>query len=304
MSDEAPGARAALAFTCVLVVWGTTYLAVAWMLADLPVFTSLGARFFFAAAVMYALARRQSPRPLEGIVTSRAMLSGVLMGGCGTGFTGVAMLGMASGVAALLNATIPICVTLLAWAFFERRRPVIVTAVGLLTGFCGVVLVVGGEAWSGPGDAAYVAAMAFAVVAWSIGTLIQRDLVSRDRLQSLCCVQFAAAGVFLCLLGLFAGEWREIDLAGVTPRGWFALAYLTLVGSVLTQSAYLWLLARYPAEKVTSYAIINPAIAMLLGAAFLGERITSAGLAGAALVLGGVSLVLFERSLMALVRRN
>jgi drug/metabolite transporter (DMT)-like permease len=293
-------ARAALAFLCLMVVWGSTYLAVTIVLRDVPVFISLSMRFFLTAAVLYAWLRWHSPRPLAGVMSRNALLSGVLLSGCGTGFTAVALLGIPTGVSALLNATIPICVTLLDWAWFSQRRPARITLGGLVLGFCGVVLVVGGapavEGWQGAG---FVAAAAFGVATWSLGTLLQRELVPPERLLALNCVQTAAAGVFAALLATVMWEWSRFEPQVVSRDSWLALAYLVLIGSVLTQSCYLWLLARYPAEKVTTYAIINPAIALLLGGIFLGERVTGAGALGAALVLTGVTLVLFERPLRA-----
>src|SRR5262245_18472565 len=108
MSDSPSHTRAALAFVCVLFVWGTTYLGVAIVLRDMPVFLSSGMRFLFAAALLYGWLRWQGERPLAGVVSRPALLSGILMSGCGTGFTAVALLGIPTGVAALLNATIPI----------------------------------------------------------------------------------------------------------------------------------------------------------------------------------------------------
>ncbi len=127
----APGVRIALAFLCILVVWGTTYLAIAIVLRDLPPFLSAAMRFLLAAALLYGLLRLRGPKPLAGLPARTVIVSGVLLCGLGNGFTVFAMQGVPSGIAALLNSTIPICVTLLDWGFFNRRRPRIWTGIGL-----------------------------------------------------------------------------------------------------------------------------------------------------------------------------
>lgn len=290
------GLRIALAFFCILVVWGSTYLAIAILLRYLPPFTSAALRFLLAAAILYGWLRLRDPRPLAGLPWRQVLICGVLMCGFGNGFTVVAMQGVPSGVAALLNSTIPICVVLLDWAFFHKRRPRIWTGFGLGIGVAGVALIVDQtHALSGLKGAGYLAALAIAVTSWSVGTLLQRGAITRDRLVAFSCAQLGVGGTFLASVALVRGEASSLDLSVVEPAGWLALFYLAVFGSVLAQSSYLWLLSRMPAEKVTTYAVVNPAIALILGGVVLGEEVTGASAFGALLVLVGVSLVLFER---------
>ncbi len=302
MTEDTPTARIALAFAVVMVVWGTTYLGVAIMLRDIPVFTASSLRFALAAVVLYAVLRVRGAQPLAGIASPRAFASGVLMSGIGTGFLGLSMMGITSGVAALLNATIPIFVTLIDWGFFQKRRPAFLTALGLVVGFGGVALIANGAPVKpGAQGGLYVGIGLFAVVCWSLGTLVQRGMVPPQRLLALSCVQMTSASVFLGVLAAVSGEWSSFDPTAVRAPAWLAMGYLVIFGSVITQSCYLWLLTRLPAEKVTIYAIVNPAIALVLGVLFLGEVVTGAGALGAALILGGVSLVLFEKPLRAFI---
>ncbi len=297
--------RIALAFLCILVVWGTTYLAIAIVLRDLPPFLSAAMRFLLAAALLYGLLRLQGPRPMAGLPTRTVIVSGILLCGLGNGFTVFAMQGVPSGIAALLNSTIPICVTLLDWGFFSRRRPSPWTGIGLVVGVGGVGLIVSQTAsTAGLRGLGYMLSLAVAVTAWSIGTLVQRGAVPRQRLLALGCGQFASGGAFLCLVALWRGEFAGLDLGAVAPAGWLALAFLAVFGSILAQSSYLWLLTRWPAEKVTTYAVVNPVIALVLGSLVLDEPVTWSSTAGAALVLGGVALVLFEQQITAALRRR
>ena len=297
MSDDASRARVALAFFCILVVLGTTYLAIAIVLRSFPPFASAAIRFLLAASLLYGWLRMQGPRPLAGLPTRTVVASGILMCGFGNGFTVFAMQGIPTGAAALLNSTIPICVTLLDWGFFKRRRPRVWTGIGLMAGVAGVALIVHQtSSLVGVRGVGYLASLALAITAWSVGTLLQRHAVPKERLLALGCGQMAAGGAFLCLAALVHGDVPRLDVAGVAPAGWLALLYLVAFDSILAQSSYLWLLARMPAEKVTTYAVINPVIALLLGALVLGETVTVASALGAVLVLGGVALVLFERN--------
>jgi drug/metabolite transporter (DMT)-like permease len=304
MTDDASRARVVLAFTCILVVWGTTYLAIAIVLRSFPPFASAAIRFFIASLLLYSWLRLQGPRPLAGLPTRTVVASGILMCGFGNGFTVFAMQGVPSGVTALLNSTIPICVTLLDWGFFNRRRPRIWTGIGLVAGMAGVTLIVHQtSSLSSVRGIGYVAALALAVTAWSVGTLLQRHAVPTQKLLALGCGQMAAGGGFLCLAAVLHGELPRLLAAEMTLPGWLALAYLAAFGSILAQTSYLWLLARLPAEKVTTYAVVNPVIALLLGAMVLGEQVTVASALGALLVLGGVALVLFERRATVAVTR-
>ncbi|MBW7929921.1 MAG: EamA family transporter [Gammaproteobacteria bacterium] len=304
MDQHAPRSAILLAFLCVLVVWGTTYLAVAIVLRDLPPFLSAAMRYTLAAVVLYAGLRLRQPRPMAGLPVRTVVISGVLLCGCGNGFTVFAMQQVPSGIAALLNSTIPICVTLVDWGFFARRRPSIWTGIGLAAGVGGVTLLVRQTtATTGLAGIGYVACLALAVLTWSVGTLVQRDAVPRERLLALLCGQMAAGAAFLCAAGLLNDEFSSLDLARVSAPAWLGVLYLALFGSLLTQWCYLWLLSRWPAEKVTTYAVVNPVIAMFLGAAVLDEAVTTSSLLGALLVLAGVALVLFEHKAAAWAQR-
>jgi len=303
MDNPTARLRITLAFLCILVVWGTTYLAIAIVLRDLPPFLSAAMRFCLAASLLYGLLRLRGPRPLAGLPTRTVVISGVLLCGLGNGFTVFAMQGVPSGIAALLNSTIPICVTLVDWGCFARRRPSIWTGLGLAVGVTGVAFIVHQTAsTTGLAGIGYIASLAIAVASWSVGTLVQRNAVPRDRLLALLCGQMAAGAAFLCVAALLDGEFAGLHLAATRPAAWLAVAYLAVFGSLLAQWSYLWLLTRWPAEKVTTYAVVNPVIALLLGAVVLDEPVTLSSLAGAVLVLAGVALVLFERKVTGVMR--
>lgn len=295
MNHRSTRLRILLAFLCVLTVWGTTYLGVAIVLRELPPFLSAAMRYALAASLLYVVLRLRNPKPLAGLPLRTVVISGVLLCGFGNGFTVFAMQEVPSGITAMLNSTIPICVTLIDWGFFARKRPSIWTGIGLAAGVAGVALLVQSTtATTGMASIGYVACIAIAVLTWSVGTLVQRDAVPRGKLLALLCGQMGSGAVFLCGAALLNGEFQGLALAPVSASAWLGVVYLALFGSLLTQWSYLWLLTHWPAEKVTTYAVVNPVIAMFLGAVILDEVVTASSLLGASLVLGGVALVLFQ----------
>ena len=141
---------------------------------------------------------------------------------------------------------------------------------------------------------AYLVAMLVAVTAWSWGTLLQRGAVTPERLLGFGVVQMFAGGAFQALMGVFTQEWRGFDIAAVDVSSWLAIVYLAIPGSVITFTAYLWLLSKVSAHKVTTYALVNPVVALILGAMILGEQITLLSAMTAALVIVGVGIVLLQ----------
>jgi drug/metabolite transporter (DMT)-like permease len=109
-------------------------------------------------------------------------------------------------------------------------------------------------------------------------------------------VEMAAGGTAMVVLGSLGGEWGRLELSATEPSSWLAFAYLVLVGSVLGYSAYVWLLARAPLSLVTTYAYVNPAVAVALGALFLAEPLTTNVLVGGAVIIGAVAWVISTES--------
>ena len=137
-------------------------------------------------------------------------------------------------------------------------------------------------------------AMFAAVIGWSLGTLVQKHAARPETVLSFTCAQMLFGGLFQALLATIDGEWSAFDPATVTLASMFAVAYLVVFGSIIGLNSYLWLLTRVSAPKVTTYALVNPVIALILGALVLGEPVTLLAVTAAALVLGGVALVLFQ----------
>ena len=281
MSARAWGALATL-----YVVWGSTYLGIMLAIRTLPPFLMSSARFLVAGAFLFALSPRRR-------VSLRAWAAALAAGGAlltiGNGGITWAEQRVDSGVAALLVATMPLWLALFDRLVFGRRLAA-AGWIGLLVGLGGVALLVspGGGGTDLLGGLACVGC----AVSWAAGTLYVRraPLPSQPGLAS--GMQMLAGGVLLAVAGLAAGEAGDVHLSQVSAESLLALAYLVVVGSIVAFSCFQWLLHNAPISIVSTYAYVNPVVAVLLGAAFLGEPLTMRTLvAGAAIVVSVVLIV-------------
>jgi len=286
------GTRIWLALGTVYLVWGSTYLAIMVGIRTLPPLLMSSVRFALAGGILYAWSIRRGDRvgdrPGATQWLSAAAIGGLLLF-AGNGGIAWAQQRVASGVAALIVACVPIFVALLEWTFL-RKRLAWPGLVGLAVGLGGVAFLVGPSGAVDPVGGIVIVA---ASLAWTIGSLSTpfaplpaRPLVSAS-MQMLC------ASVLLAVAGVAAGELGRIE----RPSGesLVALAYLVVVGSIVTYTAYTWLLGNAPASLVSTYAYVNPVIAVALGAIFLGEALSGRMLVAGAAIVGAVVLVVRSR---------
>ena len=295
MNPPAKRLRVAMALGAIYLIWGTTYLAVVIMLRTIPPFAGSAMRYTFGGTLLLLwllLFRRQA---FAGLPWRRLVLAGVLLVAGGNGFAVWAQQGVPSGIAALLISSVPVFVMVLNWLFFARRAPDARSLIGILIGMCGVaVIVVHLHTLSGAVRMPYVLALLGAMLCWSSGTLVSRGTIVAAQVSAGTCVQMLVGATLLSLIALVHGDWRALFAAHVSLGSWLALAYLTVFGSIVALSCFLWLLTQVSAQKATTYALVNPLVALLLGSVLLGERITANVAVSVLLILVGVGLVLFQ----------
>jgi drug/metabolite transporter (DMT)-like permease len=283
------------AFAGIYVIWGTTYLAIALAIQTVPPFISGAIRFLVAAALLYAWLRIRSPRPLAGVNIPLALFCGTLLSGVGNGFVIWAQQGIPSGVAALIVTAVPAIVLVIDWAMFSRRAPSKQALAGTAIAIAGVAtIILHTRSLAGDAQPLHLIAMIAAVVGWSFGTLLQKRSANADTVLSFTCVQMLGGGLLQLTLTFVNGEWQTFAPSEISTVSMFAIGYLIFAGSLIGLNCYLWLLTRVPAQKVTTYALVNPVVALILGAVVLDERVTPLAAMSGALVLLGVALVLFQ----------
>ena len=284
-----------LAFAAVYVVWGSTYLAIRYGIQTLPPFLMAATRFLIAGAVLLAWAgfRGESIR-LSFVQWRRAFIIGALLFLGGNGGVTWAERYVASGLAALLVATEPLWVVIFNWGL-SHKRPNAKVALGVLIGLAGVALLVGGGLSEGNAGS-FLSLVGVGVViasslAWAGGSVYssQRPMKASTLMAS--GMQMLAGGSLLLLVGLITGEFKRLNFANTSWVSIGALGYLTVFGSIVAFTAYSWLLRNVSLARATTYAYVNPVVAVLLGWLIAGEPLTPRMLIGAAVIVGSVVLI-------------
>lgn len=284
MSRE--GSVAVLAFGCIYILWGSTYLAIRFAVEGLPPFLMAGGRCLVAGTVLFLWARLSGtpwPRPAQW---RRALLPGALFFAGGQGVVSLAERSVPSGLAALIIATVPIWMILLR---ARRRRPTGRTVAGVALGLGGVALLVfpAGEV---PGVSLLGGGLlVMAALSWALGSLISH--ASRESGILTTALHLLCGGAAACVVGVLRGEPVEIAAAPPDAQSLLAFAYLTVFGSLIAFSAYCWLLRRFEPATVGTYAFVNPVVAVLVGWAVGGEELGFAAIAAASGIVLGVYLV-------------
>ncbi len=278
--DEAgaPAPRTALivaAFLAVYVIWGSTYLAIRFAVETLPPFLMASVRFLVAGGLLYAARRRRAGPPEPRHWAAAAVTGGLMLCG-GNGGVVWAEQFVASGLTALVVATVPLWMVLFDAARPGGERPARLTLLGLVVGFAAVgVLVEPGRSMAA-GGVPWVPALVLtgASASWAAGSLLSRHLPAPRSHGQGTAMQMLAGGAALLVLGAATGELGEVSLAGASVRSLASLAYLIVFGSLIAYSAYVWLLRVVSPARVSTYAFVNPVVAVLLGWALAGEPLT------------------------------
>lgn len=288
ISSPPTATRPALVLPCLLacyLVWGSTYLAIRLALVNFPPFLQMGTRFLTAAALLLAgLAWRGAVRWPTAIEWRNALVVGTLMLGGGMGLCASAEQHIGSGLIAAFVAITPMIVC--CWGLLFGQRPSRLEFAGMAVGVAGVLMLVRGASFSAsPAGVAYIAG---AVMAWSLGSVLSTTRLPLAQGPMGFASEMLCGGAVLMLLSLALGEHVRAPVAPVAIAAWL---YLVVFGSLIAFSAYLYLLGHASPAAATSYAFVNPAIALLLGVLLAGERVTNSEWIACGVILAGVVLV-------------
>jgi drug/metabolite transporter (DMT)-like permease len=282
------------AFAAVYVIWGSTYLAIRFAVETIPPFLMAGSRHCVAGILLYAWARRHgAAKPSLVHWRGTAIVGGLLLLG-GNGLLSWAQQRVPSGIAALIIGSVPLWMILLEWLWHSGPRPTAGIVAGLIVGFVGLgFLVAPGRCNNGPPvnlvDAAVLLLAAFL---WAAGSLYSRRAPLPSSQFLAAAMEMLTGGIILILAGSATGEWSRFAPAHVVTHSVVAWLYLITFGSLIGFTAYVWLLQVATPAHVSTYAYVNPVVAVFLGWAFAGEQITiRTFLAAAAIILAVVIIV-------------
>jgi drug/metabolite transporter (DMT)-like permease len=284
----------------VYIVWGSTYFAIAVAIRTIPPFLMASVRFVIAGAILVAFDLLRHPEARRW-PTRRQLIDSAIVGclllGIGNGFVSLGERTVPSGIAAILIAMMPLWFALLGWVYLRQRLPrIVLGAIGL--GFLGTALLV----WpAGAGanrfDAGGILVLFLAPLGWAHGSIYSAN---RAKLPpsplTASGLQMLAGAAFTLVESVIIGEPAAFDPSKVSFESALALVYLVVFGSMLAYTAYGWLLRNAPLSLVSTYAYVNPIVAVALGAALLHEPISARTVVAAAVILVAVAIIVTARS--------
>ena len=279
--------RLVLSLLSVYLIWSSTYLAMHVMVGELPPLLSAGLRYASAGLVMLLIALRRGAALPPPRTWLRVLPIGALLFVGGNGFVAISQQSVTSGGAAVVCALMPLWVGVL--GALAGERPTRREWLALVLGFVGVTVLMGGPSLAG--EPLHVLVLLGAPFCWALGSILARRLpgsIGRDPLL-LPAMEMVAGGAALAAAGGALGERLPVH---ASATAWLALGYLTLFGSLIAFTAYSWLLRNARPAVATSYAYVNPILAVLIGAAISGEPIGATTIVANALIVAAVVLAL------------
>ncbi len=282
------------AMITVYIVWGSTYLAIRFAVETMPPFLMAATRFLIAGGLLFAWRMAAGDRlPTWRQLRDTAIVGLFLLLG-GNGLVVWAEQRVVSGVAALLIGATPFWFVIVEAVRPGGKRPGWKTVAGLAVGFAGITLLIGPDQFSGAAEAIDLlgsVALILAALLWAIGSIYGRDADLPSSPMLTTSLEMLCGGLGLLLFGSLLGEWGRLEIGAITTRSYLSLAYLVVFGSLVGFASYVWLLKNAPTPLVSTYAYVNPLVAIFLGNLLAQEPLTGRILLAALIIVGAVMLV-------------
>jgi drug/metabolite transporter (DMT)-like permease len=280
--------------TSVYIIWGSTYLAIRFAIETIPPFLMAGTRFLIAGGILYLLRRFLGDKaPLWKEWRSATLIGAFLLLG-GNGGVVWAQQYVISGMTALLVGTAPLWMVLIDLFHPSGRRPNRWAVLGLFFGFIGISLLIGqGQLFKKGAQIDFAGAFVLigASLSWAIGSLYSRQASLPSSPLLWTAMEMLTGGAGLFLLGILTGELPSFNLSSISAQSFAGFTYLILFGSWIGLTSYTWLLRNAPTPLVSTYAYVNPVVAVLLGHLIAGEPVTVYTVIAAAIIISSVALI-------------
>lgn len=295
---KASGAAIVAAFATIYLVWGSTYLGIRVAVETLPSFLMAGMRFAIAGVLILGiLLAKGQPWPTARQWRDQGIAGTFMLLG-GNAVVSWAEQRTPSGITSLILGAGPLIVVAIDWIRPGGGRPTASMAIGVVVGIAGIVLLLGPGAippgWKPP--AACLAALFASSMCWWTGSFYSKHTKEKPAPLMASAMQMVCGSFCILLVSLVLGEWTHFHPAAVTGRSWAAFAYLVTVGSIIVFPVYVWLLGHSTPAKVSTFAYVNPVIAMFLGWVILGEPLNLRIVIAAAIITGAVAVITVGKS--------
>lgn len=291
--------RIVVGFLAIYLIWGSTYLAIRFTIETIPPLLSAGIRFLIGGSLLYLWARASGAAPATSVQWRNSGIVGLLLVVGGTGTVTWAEQYVPSGLAALLVAAMPFWMVLIDWLRPNGQKPTSSVIAGLVMGFAGIVVLVGpGNLGGAPVSMIGAVAVLLATLSWASGSIYSRHVdLPQSRLLAVG-IQMLVGGATMLAMGAIIGELPQFHISLMTFKSVAALLYLAIIGS-LAFAAYVWLLKVSTPAKVSTYAFVNPVVAVIVGWAFAGEDLSARTLIAAAIIVAAVAMLTLAKGKQA-----
>ena len=288
-----PGAKLIMAFASVYLVWGSTYLAIRFAIESIPTFLMAGSRFLISGILVYIYLRirgRAKPTLKEWKIES---FVGLLLLALANGSVVMAEHTVPSGLAALMVATVSLWMVLLNWLWNKTERPNFGIVSGIVIGFVGLIILVDPQNISGGTSVDPFGAilLLFAAFTWAAGSVYSKTAHHPKSPMISASMQMISGGIFLLLFSALNGEFSDLNLSLVSVKSSLSLGYLIFFGSIIGFGSYVYILRHASPAHVSTYAYVNPVIAVLLGWFFADEIVDERILIAATFIIFSVILI-------------
>jgi drug/metabolite transporter (DMT)-like permease len=282
-----------LAFAAVFVIWGSTYLAIRYAVQTIPPYFMVGTRFLVSGVILFLWARwRGAPNPTQREWRDGGIVGLLLLCG-GNGAVAWAEQRVPSGITALLVASVPLWIVIIDWLRPRGKKPHLIVAIGLVVGLAGVGVLAlpGAMSANGEVEAAGAVMLLFGSISWAAGSIYSRHGARPQSAEMATALQMILGSVALLLVAGVAGEFAQFRPSAVSLPSFLGWAYLVTFGGLVGFTAYIYLLGATTPAKATTYAYVNPVVAVFLGWAIAGEPIVPRTILAATIILIGVAMI-------------
>jgi drug/metabolite transporter (DMT)-like permease len=274
----------------VWILWGSTFAAMRYVVATVPPFVMASGRFLLAGSILYAICvLRGRSRPTRDDVVNAAVTAVILLL-FGNGVTAWTVQFLPTGINSLLLSLSPVWMAIVAFAW-GGERPTRLAITGMILGFAGLALLLQPKATSAlplwPALAALLSS-----ISWAFGSVYQRRIAKSSSLVLSTALQMLFGGVLLAVEAAVFGQWQMLDVHAITAASWGGFAWLVIFGSLIAYSAYLYTMQSASTALASTYAYVNPIVAVILGMFLFHERFTPLEALASAIIITGVALMM------------